>query len=93
MATSIIDGKDYASRLRGKLKIAVNDLKDKYVSGVKEGMKSGEFPANTPNLDVQSEQPAAVTPVDTSTEQSFTVPENTKDTISKLTKLKSNLFR
>ena len=30
MATSIIDGKDYASRLRGKLKIAVNDLKDKY---------------------------------------------------------------
>jgi len=30
MATSIIDGKDYASRLRRKLKIAVNDLKDKY---------------------------------------------------------------
>ena len=30
MVTSIIDGKDYASRLRGKLKIAVNDLKDKY---------------------------------------------------------------
>jgi methylenetetrahydrofolate dehydrogenase (NADP+)/methenyltetrahydrofolate cyclohydrolase len=30
MATSIIDGKDYASRLRGKLKIAVNDLKDKH---------------------------------------------------------------
>ena len=30
MATSIIDGKDYASRLRGKLKIAINDLKDKY---------------------------------------------------------------
>ena len=30
MATSIIDGKDYASRLRGKLKIAVNDLKDNY---------------------------------------------------------------
>ena len=30
MATSIIDGKDYASRLRGKLKIAVNDLKDKF---------------------------------------------------------------
>ena len=30
MATSIIDGKDYASRLRGKLKIAVNDLKEKH---------------------------------------------------------------
>jgi len=30
MVTSIIDGKDYASRLRGKLKIAINDLKDKY---------------------------------------------------------------
>ena len=30
MATSIIDGKDYASRLRSKLKIAVNDLKDKH---------------------------------------------------------------
>ena len=30
MVTSIIDGKDYASRLRGKLKIAVKDLKDKY---------------------------------------------------------------
>ena len=30
MATSIIDGKDYASRLRGKLKSAINDLKDKY---------------------------------------------------------------
>ena len=30
MATSIIDGKDYASVLRGKLKIAVNDLKEKY---------------------------------------------------------------
>ena len=30
MVTSIIDGKNYASRLRGKLKIAVNDLKDKY---------------------------------------------------------------
>ena len=30
MVTSIIDGKDYASRLRGKLKSAINDLKDKY---------------------------------------------------------------
>ena len=30
MATSIIDGKDYASRLRDKLKIAVNDLKEKH---------------------------------------------------------------
>ena len=30
MATSIIDGKDYASRLRGKLKIAVNNLKEKH---------------------------------------------------------------
>ena len=30
MATSIIDGKDYASSLRGKLKIAVNDLKEKH---------------------------------------------------------------
>ena len=30
MATSIIDGKEYASRLRGKLKIAVNDLKEKH---------------------------------------------------------------
>ena len=30
MATSIIDGKDYASRLRGKLKIAVNDLKNNH---------------------------------------------------------------
>ena len=30
MATSIIDGKDYASRLRGKLKIGVNDLKEKH---------------------------------------------------------------
>ena len=30
MATSIIDGKDYASRLRSKLKIAVNDLKEKH---------------------------------------------------------------
>ena len=30
MATSIIDGKDYASRLRGKLKIAINDLKEKH---------------------------------------------------------------
>ena len=30
METSIIDGKDYASRLRGRLKIAINDLKDKY---------------------------------------------------------------
>ena len=30
MATSIIDGKDYASRLRGKLKIAVNDLKENH---------------------------------------------------------------
>ena len=30
MATSIIDGKDYASRLREKLKIAVNDLREKY---------------------------------------------------------------
>ena len=30
MVTSIIDGKNYASRLRGKLKIAINDLKDKY---------------------------------------------------------------
>ena len=30
MAASVIDGKGYASRLRGKLKIAVNDLKDKY---------------------------------------------------------------
>ena len=30
MATSIIDGKDYASRLRGKLKIAINDLREKY---------------------------------------------------------------
>ena len=29
MVTSIIDGKDYASRLRGKLKSAINDLKDK----------------------------------------------------------------
>ena len=28
--SSIIDGKNYASRLRGKLKIAINDLKDKY---------------------------------------------------------------
>ena len=74
-------------------RLSAEDLKNKYVSGVTEGMKSGEFPANTPNLDVKSEQPAAVTPVDTSTEQSFTVPENTKDTVSKLTKLKSNLFR
>ena len=30
MAASIIDGKDYASRLRGKLKIAINDLREKY---------------------------------------------------------------
>ena len=30
MATSIIDGKDYASRLRGRLKIAINDLKEKH---------------------------------------------------------------
>jgi len=30
MAASIIDGKDYASRLRGKLKIAINDLRKKY---------------------------------------------------------------
>ena len=30
MATSIIDGKNYASVLRGKLKIAVNDLKEKH---------------------------------------------------------------
>ena len=30
MATSIIDGKDYASRLRGRLKIAVSDLKEKH---------------------------------------------------------------
>tara|TARA_Y100000748_G_scaffold228095_1_gene192323 strand:- start:1191 stop:2090 length:900 start_codon:yes stop_codon:yes gene_type:complete len=30
MVTSIIDGKDYASRLREKLKIAVNDLREKY---------------------------------------------------------------
>ena len=30
MATSIIDGKNYASRLRGKLKIGVNDLKEKH---------------------------------------------------------------
>ena len=30
MVTSIIDGKDYASRLRGKLKSAISDLKDKY---------------------------------------------------------------
>ena len=30
MATSIIDGKDYASRLRSKLKIAVNDLKENH---------------------------------------------------------------
>ena len=30
MANSIIDGKDYASRLRGKLKIAVNDLKNNH---------------------------------------------------------------
>lgn len=30
MATSIIDGKVYASLLRGKLKIAVNDLKEKH---------------------------------------------------------------
>ena len=30
MAASIIDGKDYASRLRGKLKIAINDLSEKY---------------------------------------------------------------
>ena len=74
-------------------RLSAEDLKSKYVSGVTESMKSGEFPANTPNLDVQSEQPSAVTPVDTSTEQSFTVPENTKDTVSKLTKLKSNLFR
>ncbi len=30
MAASIIDGKDYASRLRGKLKIAINNLREKY---------------------------------------------------------------
>ncbi len=30
MAASIIDGKYYASRLRGKLKIAINDLREKY---------------------------------------------------------------
>ena len=30
MAASIIDGKDYASRLRGKLKKAINDLREKY---------------------------------------------------------------
>ena len=30
MAASIIDGKDYASRLRGKLKIAINDLRENY---------------------------------------------------------------
>jgi len=30
MAISIIDGKNYASRLRGKLKIGVNDLKEKH---------------------------------------------------------------
>jgi hypothetical protein len=74
-------------------RLSAEDLKNRYVSGVGEGMKSGEFPVNTPNLDVQSEQPAAVTPVDTSTEQSFTVPDNTKETVSKLAKLKSNLFR
>ena len=30
MTASIIDGKDYASRLRGKLKFAVTDLKERY---------------------------------------------------------------
>ena len=30
MAASIIDGKDYASRLRGKLKKAINNLREKY---------------------------------------------------------------
>ena len=30
MAASIIDGKDYASRLRGKLKIAINNLRERY---------------------------------------------------------------
>ncbi len=30
MAASVIDGKGYASRLRGKLKIAINNLREKY---------------------------------------------------------------
>ena len=29
---------------------SANDIKDRYVASVKEGMKSGEFPANTPHI-------------------------------------------
>ena len=47
MATSIIDGKGYASRLRGKLKIAINDLKDKYkITPGLAGVLVGNDPAS-----------------------------------------------
>jgi hypothetical protein len=72
---------------------SANDIKDRYVASVKEGMKSGEFPANTPNLDVKSEQPAAVSPVDTSTEQAFTMPGDDYEPTSTRRKGGMNLFR
>ena len=72
---------------------SANDIKDRYVASVKEGMKSGELPANIPNLDVKSEQPATVSPVDTSTEQAFTMPGDDYEPTSTRRKGGMNLFR
>ena len=84
-----------AAKARGRSigTISAEDIRNDYVSSVKEGMKSGELPANIPNLPVQSEQPAAVKPVDFESDPEFIIPENDGDTISKLIKLKSNLFK
>ena len=90
-----ITGVDAGSDIRGYKsgRLSAEDLKNKYVTAVKEQGDTAELPANIPNLPVQSEQPSTVTPVDTSAPQDFTVPENTEETVSKIIKLKSNLFK
>lgn len=86
-----ISAEDARARSFGKM--SAEDLKNKYVSGVTEGMKSGELPANIPNLDVESEQPATVSPVDTSTAQPFTIPGDDYQPTSTRRKGGLNLFK
>lgn len=86
-----ISAEDARARSFGQM--SAEDLKNKYVKAVTESKEDSELPANIPNLPLQSEQPAAMKPLEYTEPADFTVPENTEGTVSKLIKLKSNLFK